>query len=62
MKKKKKSEAVEWYIKGEYHCDKLNTEKEKRAIAYLQAFEPASEPYYLYYGWKFCMGVSGGLT
>lgn len=22
MKKKKKSEAVEWYIKGEYHCDK----------------------------------------
>lgn len=22
MKKKKKSEAVEWYIKGEYHCDR----------------------------------------
>ena len=22
MKKKKKSKAVEWYIKGEYHCDK----------------------------------------
>lgn len=27
----------------------MNTEKEKRAIAYLQAFEPASEPYYLCY-------------
>ena len=22
MKKKKKSKAVDWYIKGEYHCDK----------------------------------------
>ena len=27
----------------------MNTEKEKRAIAYLQAFEPSAEPYYLCY-------------
>lgn len=29
--------------------DKMNTEKEKRAIEYLKAFEPESEPYYLCY-------------
>ena len=22
MKRKKKSKAIEWYIRGEYHCDK----------------------------------------
>lgn len=22
MKRKKKSKVIEWYIKGEYHCDK----------------------------------------